>query len=266
MLFGNPTSPGIDTAKDIGRIKNLGFDYAEITFADHKAHPMLIKRNVAKIHAALKKYNIPAISAHAPWFADIGSVGETIRLAWLNEIKKIINMCEALEVQKLVVHGYVIGVHEKHGSAEFADKRHMHMLVKSFQELIREAKKHGMIIVYENSWENPQQFSVILKQAKGLYANVDVGHAFLNTRDKEGIIKFLQAAGKKLRHVHLHDIVKQGGLLADHHAIGSGMLNFARIFAELKKLKYDDTVTLKVFSGKQGDLKRSLIKAREMWG
>jgi sugar phosphate isomerase/epimerase len=58
--------------------------------------------------------------------------------------------------------------------------------------------------------------------------------------------EILQAHGKRLRHVHLHD--NRGGHADLHLPLGAGTLDVHGSIRALKQCGFDDTITLEVFT------------------
>ena len=75
--------------------------------------------------------------------------------------------------------------------------------------------------------------------------HLDIGHANLSVPyNTTGEI--LEAWGKRLRHVHLHD--NKGGSADLHLPLGAGTLNFRWALGELIRCGFDETITLEVFT------------------
>lgn len=162
-------------------------------------------------------------SVHAPTSEiNIASVNERMRRSSLEVLADIMAACAAIGARHLVVHpGYA-------AYEQVRDRSHA-SLMRSLDDLARLQDEHGVIACVENmgAWEcchfrTPDFLPHLI--SRGLGFVLDCGHARLNGN----LDAFLAAGG--YCHVHLHD---NGGTTDDHHACGSGTIDFPCIMAQL---------------------------------
>lgn len=164
-------------------------------------------------------------SVHAPTSEiNIASVNERMRRSSIEVLSDVMETCSSIGARHLVVHpGYA--------AYEQVRDRSQASLVRSLDDLAILQDEHGVIACVENmgAWEcchfRTPDFLPDLT-SRGLGFALDVGHARLN-----GNLDVFIAAGGYC-HVHLHD---NGGTSDDHHACGSGTIDFPRIMTRLPR-------------------------------
>ncbi len=77
------------------------------------------------------------------------------------------------------------------------------------------------------------------------------------------ILEFINRFGDRIQHVHISD---NFGRRDDHLAVGEGAIDFKVLIDALKKIHYDDTMTLEIFTEDRADLIRSRNALRKMLG
>jgi sugar phosphate isomerase/epimerase len=92
---------------------------------------------------------------------------------------------------------------------------------------------------------NPDEFIPIFKQFPNLKLTLDIGHANIGSKFDKRNLEFINKLGDRIGHVHASD---NFGKDDNHLPIGAGVINFKKIIKRLKKIGYDDTVTLEIFS------------------
>lgn len=106
------------------------------------------------------------------------------------------------------------------------------------------------------------QLSPILDALPEVGLHMDIGHCNLvtevNTADE-----LIAAYGKRLKHVHLHD--NKGGGADLHLPLGAGTIDVAHYVRLLKRIGYDETITLEVFSDDRHYLAHSRDVLRRLW-
>lgn len=258
--FGNIHAPNCEVVRDINVIADMGFDFVELNFVEPHGMPDVYRKKSGKIKAALRKRKMFAY-AHAPPWADLGSINELVRFAWTEYSKKLVDISKTMGVKKLNFHAYTAGIHKVHNSKELIMKKHIQKnLVDSFQDIASHARKKKISILYENWMENFRDYTTILNSARGIEANIDTSHAFVVGKMPE-VRKFL-SLGKKIEHMHFSD---NRGKHDDHLQIGKGRIDYASIISVLKKINYDKTITLEIFEGGRKSPKKSLKFVKDQW-
>ena len=141
----------------------------------------------------------------------------------------------------------------------------MENLVTSLKELVEYGKEKNVGIILENAAEKGEivklkDFVYILNRVPNLKVHLDLGHAFLFGGMKN-IEKWVTTFREKIAHVHMHD---NHGKSDEHLPIGKGKIDFLKVVKLLKKIDYDKTITLEVFTSKK-DAVKSREKIRKLW-
>jgi sugar phosphate isomerase/epimerase len=96
----------------------------------------------------------------------------------------------------------------------------------------------------ENTEENLKDLDKYFRELSFLRFCLDIGHANLFSKENKSI-KFLKKFSQKLEHIHVSD---NFGGNSEHHdlhlPIGTGNIDFKPIFQYIKKIRYNNTLTL----------------------
>jgi len=84
----------------------------------------------------------------------------------------------------------------------------------------------------------------------------DVGHAKLAIKNK--FLEFPRILKKRIKEVHIVDVIKEKNKLTDHHPLGSGILNFNKIIKELKKAKFNGLIIMEIIPKEVSEIKTSI--------
>jgi sugar phosphate isomerase/epimerase len=254
--FGMLTNPSINIIKEINTVIGFGFDYVEIGIEEPEGKPEKLNKKINEIKSLLQKNNKFA-TGHFAWWAELGTTNETVRKSWLVECKKAIEFCSKLEIKKLTVHSHARGIF-------LSDKRLKKIIldnyIKSLKELVSYGRRFNVNIMLENAVEKREitsldDFRYIVNRVPGLKVHIDIGHAFIwgGMKNTE---KFITVFGNKIEHVHLHD---NHGKFDEHLPIGKGKINWRRVVSVLRKINYEKTITLEIFS----ENRENVVKSRE---
>ncbi len=162
-------------------------------------------------------------SVHAPMDCNLSSLREVIRTAALGLTEEVLSAGTKIGAKVVVVHpGYFIWNYEKEETHEACKL--------SLRVLERLEKEYGIAIAVENmtGWGN-----TILTQPEdldmlgGLGMTLDVGHANVMGR----LYDFLES--ERIVHAHIHD---NSGKTDEHASLGTGNIDFERVFKRLGKL------------------------------
>lgn len=165
---------------------------------------------------------------HAPLSdVNIGSVYEPMRLAAVNEVRRVISLCRELDVSVVTVHpGFVNGI-------AFLDRsRALDNTRRSIQELASVAEEHGVVMAVENL---PARINAtcskaqeLLEVLEGTSASIcfDMGHA--NTAGETDSMLELVS---RFRNVHLHN---NGGEWDQHNVIDDGTADLGKVVSVLR--------------------------------
>lgn len=261
MKYGAMNFPIKPILNEIQEVGELDFDYIEISMDAPEATPEKIIQQKNAIIKLLKNYNMEIIG-HLPTFVFITDLYESIRKASLEENLKALEALSELGVKKAVLHsGYVTGL------GKFVLDRVKKYTIESIEIIIRRSKELGITICLENMFpqsnflSNPQDFKEIFDILPEIFLALDLGHANISS-NKNRSIEFIHYYPQKIIHIHAND---NFGKDDNHLPIGAGMIDFEKIFKELKKIKYDETITLEVFSRDRDYLRISKEKIKMIW-
>ncbi len=259
--FGYLTNPTRDILKEIKLAKKLGFDFVEIGMEGPLGFPEIVLERKKEILNLLKKQGMNAI-AHTSWFMELGALHEGVRDAWLNEAKKAIWASAELGIELVNFHAHSMGMFLRNKKSK---KQLLKNFSESMKELVELGKRFGVKIMLENTAGKGEirefdDFRYIIEHTKNLYVHLDVGHAFIVGGMHE-ISKYIRRFRKKLVHIHIHD---NHGEEDEHLALGMGNIDYEDVVRELKRIGYNGTITLEVFTGNDV-LKESLRLVKKLW-
>jgi len=256
--FGMITNPTKEIISEINRAHKLGMDYVEIGIEPPKAAPKDIVKKKNRILKALKKFSHPPL-IHTVYWCELGDSYEKIRESWIDEMKKEIIIASKLKAKIFGVHFNAKGVlHEETYLKMVSDN-----YIKSLRELVKFAKRYGIKITLENTpypYSDFKNYRYLIDRVPGLYVHLDLGHVFITDRMK-GFNKFFSYFNKKIEHIHIHD---NYGLTDDHLVLNDGKINFALVVKELKKIKYNKTITFEIHTSNK-DLIKSVKIFKRLW-
>lgn len=244
ITFGAMNHPAEPIVKSINTIARLGFDFVDLTLEGPAAAPLDALANIKKIKAALSKTGLEVVG-HTAWYLDIGSPIEAVRRAVLSELKICVDVFSRLGAEKM-------NVHPTHLPKTFknAEATSIRLNAKTLIALAGYAKPHGIEIMVENApyetFRKPAMMARLLAAAPVKF-HLDMGHANVNVK-RNSTEEFLRLLGKKLIHVHAHD---NKGKEDQHLPIGEGNINWKSVVSALKKIRYNNTITIEVFSTPQ---------------
>lgn len=251
--FGHSCDPRKGVIGEIELIADMGFDFAEITMEGPYGNPDALWKHRGSIRNALKKYGIFA-TAHAPLTIDLGNFLEPARRLWTEQSMRIIEIASKIGVRKLNFHAnYSSLIVENAALKDLILKNH----IKSLKELT--SSKCDVQILLENTHESLKDFRYITGNIRNLFITIDVGHAFIHGGNAM-IRRYLKLPN--ISHLHVHD---NNGSLDDHLALGQGKIDFRLLITELKRIEFNGTMTLEVFTKNRAFAKMSLNKIKKLW-
>lgn len=136
-------------------------------------------------------------------------------------------------------------------------------LPERFARMQQEARRRGLEILWENvSWcalRRPEDVRTALRLLPDLHFVMDIKQAFRGQVDP---FAMLDAMGSRVRHVHVLDWDESGALCLP----GQGVMDFDRLFRQLRDQGYNGAVILEPYATQAQDedgLRRSLDFLRE---
>ncbi len=262
MLYGAINFPVRPILKELETISGLGFDYLELAMDPPKAHYTIVRQQKDALLGALDRSNL-ALVCHLPTFVSTADLTESLRAASLNEVIKSLELAAELGSIKVVLHpGFISGM-----GAFVMDEARQYAL-ESLQFITETAGQLGLTLCIENmfprsnSLVNPEDFVEIFERFPGLKMTLDTGHANIDGKGGRKLIEFIDRFHDRIDHVHAND---NFGKEDNHLPIGAGTVDFPRVVQSLKKVAYDATITLEVFSRDKDYVKISRDKLDAMF-
>jgi len=260
--FGRLTSPKENILKQIEITGKLGFDFVEIGIEGPGGDPEILVRNKNKIMKALRDNGLFAI-AHTSWWSDLGSPYENVRKAWIEEGKRAIRTANELKINLINFHGHSMGMFMVIPSAK---KHILNNFVSSMRELVDYGSALGVKVTLENMPEKREicdlaDMKYITDRVRDLGFHLDIGHAYINGGLK-AVLDYIRVFRPKLWHIHMHDNHGQGD---EHLPLGTAKIEYEKIVSALKKIRYERTITLEVFTKDADYAQYSMNKLKKMW-
>jgi len=260
--YGNITDPSRPILKEIDRIIKLGFDFIEISVEGPEGTPDYLLPVKNEIIGRIRSQGLFA-TGHIAWWAELASLYQGVRKAWLVETKKAIDTARVLQLQKVNVHSHVRGLYMQHQSAR---QQTIDQMIESLGNLLDYAEGQGVELMLENSASRRdiakfEDFNRVVQALPNLGVHVDIAHAYLHGRLGH-IDQYLRSFKNRLSHIHISD---NFGKDDDHLPIGQGKINFERVVKTLKRIKYDGTITFEIFQKKKEGIPRSLTTFKRLW-
>ncbi len=255
MLIGTMNHPARDPLAEIAEIAAMGFEFVDLTLEP----PLASARRVdpKALRHALEDRNLKVVG-HTAYYLPMCSPFESLRRAAVDEFKKCLEIFALLGAEWMNLHpDRQAPLHER----SFVIDRNL----QTIRELLPMAREFGVGLMIENlpgSFNTPRQLAELLDAIPELGLHLDIGHANLLV-DHNSTDDLLASYGRRLRHVHLHD--NKGGSADLHLPLGAGTLETAHYLRSLRRVGYDQTITLEVFTPDRQYLAYSRDLLRRLW-
>lgn len=237
-----PVKPVID---EIERISKLGFDYLELAMDPPEAHHVAIRKHQGEIMTALKKHQMGLV-CHLPTFVYTADLSDRIRQASVDEVTASLEVAAELHPQKVVLHpGYINGL------GTYVMKMSIDYAMQSLDQIMETADRLGMPVCIENmfpkypGWIEADDFNRILERFPSIMLTLDIAHAHIGSKNGKRALRFMTLYPDRIHHVHVSD---NFGKEDSHLPIGAGNIPYREIIKGLKKIGYNRTITVEVFS------------------
>jgi sugar phosphate isomerase/epimerase len=246
--------PANDVLLEIEWMAKLGMDFIDLTLeppaaASWRVDPHAIRR-------ALEHYNMDVVG-HTAFYLPLASPIEEIRQAAVEELRRCLDAFRIVGARWMNIHPDRAPMHDR--------PFYIAKNVQSLRELLPHADRCGVGLMIENlpgEYNTAAQLGEILDQTPQVGLHLDIGHTNLmvpfNTAEE-----ILAAYGDRLCHVHLHD--NKGGSADLHMPLGSGNVDVPRAIRALQRCRYNDTITLEVFTPDKNHLVYSRDVLRRVW-
>jgi len=255
MLIGTMNHPGRDLSSEIAWIGDAGFDFIDLTLEP----PMAAVQNLdlQSIRTALEDHRLSVIG-HTAYYLPLCHPFESVRRAVIEEFKICLEAFAALGAKWMNIHP---DSHAPFHNRTFIIEKNL----ETIRALLPLSRELGVGLMIENlpgTYNTVRQISELMDGIPELALHLDIGHANLlvnvNTTDE-----LLNAYGKRLQHVHLHD--NKGGSSDLHLPLGAGTVDTIHCIRSLQAIAYDGTITLEVFSPDRNHLIYSKQVLRRIW-
>jgi sugar phosphate isomerase/epimerase len=257
MLYGAMNFPVRPVLEELEEISSLGFDYMELTMDPPQAHHSMIYEQRASLLEALDRRNMGLI-CHLPTFVSTADLTDSLRQTSVREVLESLRVAAQLRPLKVVLHPSHIG-----GLGVFVMDRVRQHALKSLEVIVETADQLGLCLCIENMFPrsrflvDPDDFVEVFEKFPSLKLTLDTGHAHLGAEGSQKVLDFVEKFGDRVAHVHASDNL---GREDDHLPIGTGTMDFPKIMKALAEVRYDETITLEVFSRDREYLKVSRKK------
>lgn len=255
MLVGAMNHPARDVLKEIRWMAGEKLGFIDLTLEPPATSSW--KVNPRDIRRALDDAGMGVVG-HTAYYLPVASPFDGVRRAAVEELKRCLDIFRVVGAKWMNLHPQAYApMHDR----AFIVSRNL----ETISDLMPAARDCGVGLMIENlpgDWNTVLQLSQLLDPLPELGLHLDIGHANLqvprNTTDE-----ILRAYGSRLRHVHLHD--NKGGHHDLHLPLGSGNLNVHHSIAQLRRIGYDATITLEVFSEDRHYLTHSREVLERVW-
>lgn len=204
-------------ASEFEKASILGFDFIEI-FAEkrfNKNNPLWSKEGRNNYMNFSKKYNLKLVS-----LIDEYSICNSItKKEYFYYFQKLLKSIKELKIKKLIIPLYKKSLVNKKNCKDFS---------KSLSAIAKACLKNNIKLLIEA--DISYSFFINLKKHKNIYFLYDTGNRYKFKNPDLDILEF----GKSIAHIH----IKDKNLDAKNVPLGTGVVNFKKIFKALKIISY----------------------------
>ena len=256
MKIGAMNNPMGDLLREVQWIGENKFDFVDLTLEPPGAYAANI--NVETVRELLARYELEVVG-HTAYYLPIASPFPSFRELAREELRKCFSVFQALDTRKANIHP------DEFVASIFHRDRAVSRNIQAMKQIAEDAREYGLKLIVENGiriFSSVEEFGMLFDEVEDIGLHLDVGHANLNT-EKNRTGEFLARFHDRLEHVHMSD--NKGGNADLHLPLGTGLIPWDKIVGELKKCKYDGTITLEVFSRDKLYLLASREKLLKLW-
>jgi sugar phosphate isomerase/epimerase len=91
---------------------------------------------------------------------------------------------------------------------------------------------------------------------------LDIGHAHIGSKNERRALQFMDAYPDRIQHIHVSD---NFGKEDSHLPIGAGNIRYKEMVKGLKKIGYNGTITVEVFSSDREFLRFSKERVSQLF-
>lgn len=257
MKIGMMNDPAKDIIEEFTFAGENKFDFVDLTIEPPNAQ--IVDIDIQKILALCKKHNIKIIghtNFYMPWASPI----KRLKDASMQEFTDHFIFFNKLGVK-------YVNLHANWYQPNSSNKEIISRIIESLKELVVIAKRYDLKLMLENQpngpLSTPESLIPVFDKVDNLFFHLDVGHAQVAGRSENLTNKFIANFKDKLVHVHISD---NKGNNDDHLPIGTGIIDWKDMLKQLKRVGYNNTITLEVFVKDRKYLLYSKKKILELWG
>ena len=247
--------PARDVVGEIRWMAEMKLDFIDLTLEPPAACTSVV--DVPAIKRALSDTGLGVVG-HTAYYLPFCSPFKALRRGATEEFKRCIEIFGELGAKWVNVHP------DRH--APFHDRAFMiEMNLECFAQVMPAANSAGVGIMIENlpgHYNTPAELGWFLDRMPQLGLHLDIGHANLMV-ERNTTSDLCAAYAQRLAHVHAHD--NKGGSGDLHLPIGAGHIDWPEMIRALKRCRYDDTITLEVFSEDRHFLAYSRDRLQTLW-
>lgn len=226
MKLGYMNNPRVSLSDEAGFARKAAFDYLELALDPPLADPR--KLSIKKVARLLSAFKSPCVG-HFPCFPT--AFGKNVMKVYL----RCLDFFNAVGIERIVIH---------------------RLPKRKLKALLKEAAKRKLTLLLEDIGKA----AYLLRAFPELGFCLDFGHAFL---EGQGVAsRLLKRLSKRLTHVHVSDNFGRKDL---HLPLGAGLIDWSAVVKALKKVGYDRTVTVEVFSADRDYAAISKRKFAYLW-
>ena len=254
MIIGAMNHPAEDILKEIQWMAGFGLGFIDLTLEPPAAASWRV--DTGAIRRALDDHGMQVVG-HTAFYLPFASAFESIRRAAVDELRHAMDRFAEVGAKWMNLHP---DRHTPmHPRAYFISRN-----IQSLTELQEHSDQCGVGVMAENlpgDFNNAVQLGELLSALPKLGLHLDIGHANLMV-PRNTTAEILQAWGKQLKHVHLHD---NRGQHDEHLPLGAGNIDVRAALREVRKTGFDHTITLEVFSPDRHHFTYSRDVLRRIW-
>lgn len=253
MQLGLMNNPARDVIKEITRIKELGFEFLDLTLEPPVARAD--KVDARRIKSALESKELGVVG-HTAYYLPFASAFDAVQAAAVTEAERCLEVFAQVGSPLMNIH---LDCRVPGHDPTFINRRN----VESLERLLPTAERLGITLMVENAeGDDAESLAPVLDALPTVGLHLDIGHANIGAGRKSNTASLLARYGDRLKHVHLSD---NKGKSDDHLAIGAGVIDWRRELRTVKASGYDGTFTLETFYGDSSLITYSQNRVRELW-
>jgi sugar phosphate isomerase/epimerase len=263
MRFGAMNFPVLPVLEEINAFGALQMDYLELAMDSPMAHYSLIREQKDAIRRALGRWKMGLV-CHLPTFVYLAHLTESIRQASMQEVLGALETASDLGAEKVVAHpGYIDGL-----AVHVLDDA-LILVMAALEKIWLRSSQLGLMLCIENMFPRvgpfveSEDFEPIFTSFPDMKLVLDTGHANIGDKGGRRLLDFIYRFGPRIGHLHVSD---NNGRLDEHLPVGHGNIGFKAMARALKRIGYDDTLTLEIFSPNRDDLVTSRRKLENILG